>query len=64
MDARARTDIEHVIGSQNGVLVVLDDDDRIAQVAQALEGFEQPVVITLVQADRRLVENVEHAAQT
>src|SRR5262249_57225073 len=39
------------------------DEHGVAQVAQALEGLQQPAVIALVQTDRRLVEDVEHADQ-
>ena len=52
-----------VIGGPHRVFVVLDDDDGVAQVAQLRERVEQPVVVARVQADRRLVENVEHADQ-
>ena len=61
--AGARADVDHVVGSPDRVLVVFDDDHRVAQAAQALEGFDQPVVVALVQADRRLVEHVQHADQ-
>ena len=44
-------------------LVVLHDQHRAAEVAQALERGDQPLVVALVQADRRLVEDVEHADQ-
>ena len=40
---------------------MLDDDDGVADVAQPLERPDQPRVVALVQADRRLVEDVEHA---
>ena len=42
---------------------MLDDDHGVAEIAQALERDEQPVVVALVEADRRLVEHVEHARQ-
>ena len=58
MDAGAGADVEHVIGGADGVLVVLDHDDGVAEVAQALEGFQQARVVALVQADRGLVEHV------
>ena len=41
-------------------LVVLDDDHRVARVAQLFEAADQPLVVALVQADRRLVEDIEH----
>ena len=43
------------------VLVVLHDDERVAQVPEPHEGLDQPAVVALVQADARLVEHVEHA---
>ena len=36
---------------------------RVAHVAQPLQRREQPVVVARVQADRRFVEDVEHADQ-
>ena len=41
--------------------VALDHQHGVAEVAQALQGRDQPLVVALVQADRRLVEAVEHA---
>ncbi len=52
-----------MIGGQNGILVVLDDDDRIAKIAKTTQGFEQAGIVALVQADRRLVEHIEHAGE-
>jgi hypothetical protein len=45
----------------DGVLVVLDDEHRVAEVAQADEGVDEAAVVALVQADGGLVEHVEHA---
>ncbi len=56
-------DVDHVVGGADGLLVVLDHDDRVAEVAQALQGADQALVVALVQADRGLVEHVEHADQ-
>ena len=63
VDAGAGADVEHMVGGADGVLVVLDHDHGVAEVAQAAQRFEQPRVVALVQADRRLVEHVEHAGQ-
>jgi hypothetical protein len=38
-----------VVGGADRLLVVLDDDDRVADVAHALERVEQPAVVALVQ---------------
>ncbi len=63
MDAGAGADVEHVIGIADGVLVVLDHDHGVAEVAQTFERLEQTRVVTLVQSDRRLVQHVEHAGE-
>src|SRR3546814_7475215 len=44
-------------------LVMLDDDDGVAEVAEAFERREQPVVVALVETDARLVEHVQDARQ-
>ena len=61
MDARAGADVHDIVRRAHGVLVVLDDDERVAHVAQVFHRFEQLCVVALVQADARLIENVEHA---
>ena len=63
VDAGAGADVDHMVGGADRVLVVLDHDHGVAEVAQALQRFEQARVVALVQADRRLVEHVEHAGQ-
>ena len=43
---------------------MLDDDEGVAEVAQALEGRDEALVVALVQADGGLVEDVEHAHES
>ena len=61
--ARARPEIDHVVGRANRLFVVLDDDDGVAEIAQPRQRRQQLAVVALVQADRRLVEHVEHAGE-
>ena len=63
MHARARADVQHVVGQPDRILVMFDHDHRIAQVTQAGERTEQAFVVALVQADRRLVQHVHHTDQ-
>ena len=63
MDAGAGTDVDDMVGQADRVLVMLDDDHRVAEVAQMPERFEEAGIVALVQADRRLVEHIEHAGQ-
>ena len=57
----ARPHVDEPVGAAHHLLVVLDDDHGVAEVAQPLERADQLVVVALMQADRRLVEDVEHA---
>ena len=52
-----------MIGAVDRLLVVLDHDHGVAQVAQALQRVEQPAVVALVQADGGLVQHVHHAGE-
>src|SRR3569833_2457437 len=48
----------------DGVFVVFDNEDGVAEIAEAHEGFDEAIVIALMEADGRLVEYVEHAAES
>jgi hypothetical protein len=61
VDAGAGAEVDHPVGRADRVLVVLDHDHRVAEVAQPLERLDQAVVVALVEADAGLVEHVEHA---
>ncbi len=52
-----------MIGRGDGVFVVLDDDERVAVIAEFDQGFEERGVVARVEADGRFVEHIEHAAQ-
>ena len=43
---------------------MLDHNHRVAHVTQALESCDEAVVVALVKADRRLVQDVEHTHET
>ncbi len=62
---RAFAEVEDPVRGPDRLLVVLDDHDRVAEVADAGQGGQQALVVALVQADGRLVEDVQdplHAA--
>ncbi len=61
--ARAGTQVDHVIGMADGVFVVFHHQHRITEVTQRFEGFDQPLVVALVQSDGRFIEHIEHSAQ-
>ena len=57
----ARAEVDHPVGRPHHLLVVLDDEHGVAHVAEPLERPDQPSVVTLVEPDRGLVEDVEDA---
>ena len=63
MHPRPRPHVKDIVGMADRILVMLDHQDRVALVAQVHQRGQQPVVVALVQADRRLVQNVQHARQ-
>ena len=63
MHAGSRPEIDDIIGLPDRILVVLDHDDRIAEIAQIRQRVEQPLIVALVQADRGFIEDVHDADQ-
>ncbi len=54
--------VDDPVGALDDVEVVLDDDDRVALVDEALDDLEQLADVLEVQTGRRLVEDVDRAA--
>ena len=52
-----------MIGAGDGFFVVFDDDHGISLIAQPLQSLNQLFVVSLVQADTRLVKNVKDPDQ-
>ena len=61
--ARARTQVNKPVGRAHGVFVMFDHQHGIAHIAQAGQGADQALVIPLMQANRWLVQDIEHAGQ-
>ena len=62
--AGAGAEVNDVVGGAHHGVVVLDDDDGVAHVAEAGEGPDEAVVVVGVQADGGLVAHVEHAGES
>ena len=52
------SEVDDVVGDGDGLRLVLDDEDRVALVAQLEQQRVHPRDVVRVQADRRLVEDV------
>ena len=61
--ARAGAEIDDVVGRAHHLRVMLDDHDRVAAVPKALQRRDQPLVVSRMKADRRLVKNIEYAGE-
>jgi hypothetical protein len=55
-------EIEDVVGVADDVEVVLDDDDGVAEVSEAVQDFEELADVVEVEAGGGLVEEVEGAS--
>ncbi len=62
VDAGFGADVDDPIGGFDDVEVVLDHDDRVAQVDEPIEHFEQFGEVVEVQTGRRFVEQVQRLA--
>ena len=58
MHPGTRTDINDIVGSAYGILIVLHHDYGIAQVAQPAQGRQEATVIPRVQPDAGLIQNI------
>ena len=63
MLSRAEAEVDDVVCGSDRLFVVLDDDHGVSQIAEPRERLQERAVVALVQPDRRLVEDVEHAGQ-
>ena len=63
MTAGAGTEIQKLVGIGDHLAIVLDQQQGVAQIAEFLQGGQQPGVVAGVQADRRFIEHIEHSAQ-
>ena len=63
MHAGARAHIHHMVGGEDRLLVMFHHQHGVAHVAQRLQRVEQPRIVALMQADRGLVQHIEHAGE-
>ena len=61
--AGAGAEVEQAVGAGDDFAIVLDDEQRVAEVAQFFECDDEAAVVARVEADRGFVEDVQHAAE-
>ncbi len=54
-------EIEDVVGGGDGVRVVLDDEDGVAEIAQGFQDVDEALGVSRMKADGWFIENVERA---
>ncbi len=59
MDPGARPYVDQKVAGVNGVLIVLDHNDGITEVAQIDECFYKSLVVALVEPNGRLVQDIQ-----
>ena len=55
--------VDDMVRAPDRVEVMLDDDQRVAEVAEPDQSLDEPLVVALVQPDRRLVQDVQDTHQ-
>ncbi len=60
----AGTEIENVIRGADRLLVVLDDDDGIPQIAQTKERLQKARVVALMKTDAWFIEDVKNTRES
>ena len=61
--ARTRTEVEQAVRRQHDLRVVLDDEQRVAVVAQPVHDLDHPPHVAGMQAHRGLVEHEQRIDQ-
>src|SRR5947199_7401706 len=62
--AGTRAKINNVVRSAYRFFIMLNNDDRIAEIAQPSQRPEQTRIIALMQTDARFIQNVKNPCQT
>ena len=64
MHASSRTNVNDVISAPNRIFIVFDNDDRVAEITQILKRVQQPVIVSLMQADGWFIEYIHDTLQS
>ena len=63
VDARARSEINDLIGLLHQLVIVFHDKESVSFCAEGLQGGDEAVVVAGVQPDARFIEDVKHAGE-
>ena len=57
--AGAGPHVDDVVGCTNHLLVVLNHDERVSEISEALQRPDEPQIVALVKTDARLIKDVD-----
>ena len=63
MDAGTRADVNDIVRCPHRIFIMLDDDQRIAQITHIFQRIDQTVIIPLMQTDTWFIQYIQHAAE-
>lgn len=63
MDTSARTDVYDVVTRSHDILIMLYDDDGIADLSQLVEIGDQEIIVSRVETDRWLIEHIDDSLE-
>ena len=63
LDSGAGPQVHDIVGRTDGLFIMLHHHHGVAHVTQVLQGFQQAVVIPLVQADGGFIQHIQHPHQ-
>ena len=52
------TDVDEIVGIADNIFIVLDDNNRVAKVAERLENADETESVALMKTDARLIEDI------
>ena len=59
MFSGSRSDIDYLVCRKHGIFIMLNHDQCISKITEMLECCEKFVIISLVQADTWLIQNIQ-----
>ena len=63
MLASGGTQVHDPVRFADGFIIMFNDQNGIAQVAQTFERFQQSCIIAWMQPNRRFIQHIQHADQ-
>jgi hypothetical protein len=64
MHTCGRAELDEVIGGTHHGFIMLDDEDAVSEISQAMQRADEALVVRRMQADARLIEHIKHAGES